>query len=116
MSRDYSLVLEDILDAITKIRRFTESRSDPSQLFDDDQALDAVLYNIEVVGEAVKKIPDWIRKRYPQVDWKRIAGMRDKLIHHYHEVDQEIVWQVVKVRLPVLEEQIKKIQSELKEQ
>ena len=65
--------------------------------------------SLEIIGEAVKKLPDDLRVKYPQIDWKDIAGMRDVLIHDYFGVDYELVWDVVKNEIPTLRFQIEQI-------
>lgn len=69
----------------------------------------ACVRSIEIIGEAVKNIPDSIKNKYINIEWKEIAGMRDKLIHHYFSIDFEIVWDVIKNEIPVLKENIEKI-------
>ena len=82
MPRDFKVYLEDILEAIGKIHNFTRGMS--LQLFKEDpKTIDAVVRNLEVVGEAVKNIPKEIRLKHPQTEWKKIAGLRDVLIHEY---------------------------------
>ncbi len=66
----------------------------------------AFLRSLEVIGEAVKNLSEDLRGEQPEIEWKKIAGLRDRLIHHYFEVDWEIVWDVVTVRLPSLEEKL----------
>ncbi len=73
----------------------------------DDKTLDAVLRNLEVIGEAVKCIPDEVRSQHLHVEWKKMAGLRDILIHHYFGIDAEIIWDVVQNKLPELESQIR---------
>ena len=75
----------------------------------DKKTINAVIRSLEVLGEAAKRIPANVRKKYPQIPWKRMAGMRDKLIHEYAGVDIEIVWGVVREELPPLVPRIEKI-------
>ena len=76
------------------------------ELAHDTKTLDAVVRNLEIVGEAAKNIPEAIRAQRPQVEWKRIAGLRDILIHEYFGVDTEIVWDIIKNKLPPLEKEV----------
>ena len=71
--------------------------------------MDAVVRNLEIIGEAIKKIPDEIRAKYPDVEWKKIAGLCDILIHEYFGIDTEIIWDVILNKLPALAGQIRKI-------
>ncbi len=106
MSRDCKVYLEDILEAIGKIRAYTAGMSADS-FAADNKTLDAVLRNLEVIGEAVKCIPGDIRAQHPQVEWKKMAGLRDILIHQYFGIDAEIIWDVVQNKLPELEKQMR---------
>jgi len=111
MPRDYKVHLEDILEAANKIRRYTFGMS--REMFSaDEKTLDAVIRNLEIVGEATKGVPDEIRLQHPEIDWKKIAGLRDILIHAYFGIDVEIIWDIVQTKLPVLEEQIKQMLDE----
>ncbi len=108
MSRDPGVYLEDILGATRKIQEFTKGFS-LSRFSRDQKTLDAVVRNLEVIGEAVKKIPPSIRSRHPEVDWRRIAGLRDILVHEYFGIDVEIIWDVVKHKVPALRAQVSRI-------
>jgi hypothetical protein len=77
---------------------------------------DAVVRNLEVIGEAVKNVPDEFKEKYPEIKWKAIAGMRDKLIHEYFGVSFSLVWGTIKNDLPDLEPKIKRILEEVKSQ
>jgi uncharacterized protein with HEPN domain len=102
MPRDYKVCPEDILEAIRKIRAYTQGLA-LETFSQDSKTLDAVVRNLEILGEAVKGLPDTIRAAHREVDWKRIAGLRDILIHQYFGVDTEIIWDVVQNKLTAVE-------------
>jgi uncharacterized protein with HEPN domain len=108
MPRDYRISLEDILEAIRKVKAYTEDMSQKT-FAADTKTLDAVVRNLEIVGEAMKKVPDEVRSKNPAVDWRKIAGVRDILIHEYFGIDPEIIWDIVQNKLPILEKQVKQI-------
>jgi uncharacterized protein with HEPN domain len=92
---DSQVYLLHIRDAIVKIETYIKSGD--KEFFNNKMIQDAVIRNLEIVGEATKKLPEEIRDRRPEVPWSRIAGMRDVLIHDYFEVDLQIVWDVVRI-------------------
>jgi len=106
--RDPYLYVEDILKSIEKIKRYTAGMSF-GDFIRDEKTIDAVLRNLEIIGEAAKNAPEEIRQKYSQIPWKEIAGMRDRLIHAYFGVDLEIVWQTIVSDLPKLEFELIKI-------
>ncbi len=112
MPRDYKIYLNDLLEAIDKIEAYTCGIT-YEQFVDDAKTTDAVIRNLEIIGEATKHIPEPVRVRRPDVEWKKIAVLRDMLVHAYFGVDLEIVWDVLKNKLPVLHEQIQGMMSEM---
>jgi uncharacterized protein with HEPN domain len=90
--RDSLLFLEDIIESLSKINRYIEGL-EYSDLAKDEKTIDALIRNLEVIGEAVKNIPDTIREKYPEVEWKEAAALRDVLIHDYFGVDLESLWE-----------------------
>jgi uncharacterized protein with HEPN domain len=104
--------LEDMLDAMEKVGQFIQGIT-----FDtfagDDKTVFAVIRALEIVGEAAKRVPPDIRDRYPDVPWRAIAGMRDKLIHEYMVVNLAVVWKTATEDLPQLAPAIRKILLDL---
>lgn len=104
--------LDDILDAVEKIERFT-SGMDYEEFADDPKTVDAVLRNFEVIGEAVKNVPEDVQQEYSDVPWSEMAGMRDQLIHGYATIELEIVWSTIQEEIPTLASQIASIRDDL---
>ena len=106
MPRDSRVYLDDILDATRKITTYTGSLS-KSAFLEDEKTLDAVIRNLEVIGEAVKKLPEDLRAKHSAVEWKKIAGLLDILIHEYFGLDAEIVWDIVQNKVPALDREVR---------
>lgn len=107
--------IDDILEALDKIKRFTEGMT-REEFRDDEKTVDAVLRNFEVVGEATKNIPDEIRQQHDEIPWTEMAGMRDKLIHGYATVDLDIVWTTVEEDLPQLRPKLGSVRDDLRKE
>ncbi len=111
MPRDYRIYLEDILDAARKVIQYTEGVS-RQNFAADTKTLDAVLRNLEVIGETAKMLPAELRAQHGDVDWKKIAGLRDILIHRYFGIDIDIIWDVVQNKVPVLAKRLEEMLAE----
>ena len=99
MSRDWLLYLDDLIDSAEKVQRFLKGLS--FEKFGSDEMLfDAVLFNLEVIGEAVKKLPEEAKATIPEADWSGPARMRDLIAHHYFAVDPQIVWEAATQHVP----------------
>jgi uncharacterized protein with HEPN domain len=108
MPRDFKVYLEDILEAARKIRSYTDGLSYET-FRESSLVVDAVTRNLEIIGEAAKQVPDSIRAQAPEIPWKRIAGLRDILIHDYFGIDFEIIWNVVTDKLTDLERAVARL-------
>jgi hypothetical protein len=104
--------LNDIRMSAEKARSFVEGMT-YENFVQDDKAVFAVIRALEVVGEATKRLPQSLREEHPDVPWALMAGMRDKLIHDYVNVDRRIVWRTVQEELPGLQRQVRMILQEL---
>jgi uncharacterized protein with HEPN domain len=112
MPREYRAFVKDVLEAIRKIEKYTENLS-AEDFVRTELVQDAVLRNLEVIGEAVKNIPQEIKTGKSGVEWKKIAGLRDILIHAYFGVDADIVWDIVRNKIPDLKRKALEILSEI---
>ena len=111
MPRDYKLYLEDILDSIHKIQVYTKDVTF-NQVNPSSMLMDALLHNLEIIGEAAKHVPVEIKDKNPDVDWRRITGLRDIVAHEYFGVSLEIIWDVIQNKLPELQASIERIIKE----
>lgn len=105
MKKDPKIFLEHITESIREIERHIKNMSE-GKFMRDVKTQDAVIRRIEIIGEATKNLPSNFRKKNPHVEWKEIAGMRNKLIHEYFGIDLDLVWSVVNDDIPKLKKQI----------
>ncbi|MBK7642985.1 MAG: DUF86 domain-containing protein [Planctomycetes bacterium] len=108
MPRDSRQYLEDILEAGQRVEMYLRGMTEDAFRL-DARTIDAVVRNLEIVGEAIKRVPEPVRARHPEVEWRRIAAMRDVLAHAYFTVDLAIVWEAAVRKLPELRTQIAKL-------
>ncbi len=108
MSERDKVYLKHILDAVGNIENYTRHFSE-KEFQKNKMVQDAVIRNLEIIGEATKHLSAVFRKSYKTIEWKKIAGMRDVLIHDYLGVDIDKVWAVVQNKLPGLKKSIEKI-------
>lgn len=109
--KNYKEFVKHIRDEIDFIFKHTKQLN-YENFFSDGILLRACVRSIEVIGEASKNIPNEVKSRHSDIEWKKIAGTRDILIHHYFEIDYEILWDIIKNKLPSLYEEVIKILNE----
>jgi uncharacterized protein with HEPN domain len=95
------MLLEDILNRIARIERHVAGMDQEAFLL-DDKTCDSVIRNLEVIGEAANRLPDDVRALQEEVPWRRIVGLRNRIVHEYFDVDLELVWEILRSELPEL--------------
>lgn len=108
MPRNYLLYLEDILTSSSKILKYADDSS-LEDLIKDEMRLDAIVRNFEIIGEASSKVPQEIRDRYPSIEWRKISDFRNVLAHEYFGVDYDIMWNIIREKIPALRNAIQAI-------
>lgn len=112
MSKDYKDYFQDILSSMNEAEEFVKGMN--FEFFiNDRKTVNAVVRSLEVIGEAAKNIPQTLKDKYPQIPWKKMSSMRDRLIHEYFGVDYEIVWQTIHDDFPYLKLEFTKIVQDL---
>jgi len=98
-NRDYNIFIEDILEAMNKIERYIRGLK-YEEFVKNEMAVDAVIRNLEIIGEASKNIPEDIKEKYSKIPWKRMIGLRNIAIHEYFGVDLSIIWEIITKNIP----------------
>ncbi len=110
--RSLRLVLEDLLDSIKKIETYTRGISF-DDFYNDPIVVDAVVRNFQVLGEAAKRIPSEIRKMNQDINWRKIIGLRNRIVHDYFGIDYKIVWKIIEKDIPLLKIQLERVYHSL---
>ena len=103
--REWKLFLHDAEKSINRIIEYTEGMG-KERFFQDYKTFDAVMRNLTIIGEAIKHIPQDIRGKYKEIEWKKISGLRDIIVHGYFGIDEDIIWDVVENKIHELKAQI----------
>ena len=103
--RSEALLIEDILEAIAKIREYTTGMN-LEHFVSSGMAADAVVRNFEIIGEAANRLPEAFTEQHQEVEWHKIIGLRHRIVHHYFGVDLDIIWAIIQQDLPALEAQV----------
>lgn len=113
--RDVGVYLEDILESIKRIEQYTENLSE-REFHESVDKQDAVVHRLEIMGEAAKNVPQEFRDKYPKIPWREIARTRDKITHHYFEIDEGQIWNIIQNDLNLLKKQIEELLRALPKQ
>lgn len=111
-SRNAKLYLQDILQACEDILEFTQSMGSASDLQSDRRTFLAVIHSLQIVGEAARQMPKSFKENYPDFPWRETASLRNVIAHEYFGLDIDIIWDVIRTRIPVLAEQVRQINVE----
>ncbi len=106
--REVELLINDIIESAEKIFQYTAGMTF-EQFLADDKTADAVIRNFEIIGEAANRLPEEFKDHHDNIDWFKIRGFRNRIVHHYFGVDSEIIWQIKETFLPDMITQIKAI-------
>lgn len=109
--RPISLLLNDIRQAIDRIEQYIKNLS--FDAFSDDQkSVDAVVRNLEIIGEAARRLPEEFKEKYSEIEWYKVVGLRHRIVHEYFGIDLEIIWQILQKDLPELSQKTLELLSE----
>jgi len=106
--RPISLLLSDMLDAIDRIEQYTKEMTF-DEFSKDQKSIDAVVRNLEIIGEVANRLPDDFKEKHSSVEWYKVVGLRNRIIHEYFGIDLQIIWQIVHADLPSLRQTLSQI-------
>jgi len=106
--RPVDLLLNDILESIDKVEQYTEGMSFDS-FSNDQKSIDAVVRNLEIIGEAANRLPVDFKERHSSFEWHKVVGLRHRIIHEYFGIDLQIIWQIMHADLPALRHTLSRI-------
>ncbi len=107
-NRPINLLLSDMLESIDRVMQYTRGMSYES-FSADQKSIDAVVRNLEIIGEAANRLPDDFKEKHPQVEWHKVVGLRNRIIHDYFGIDLQIIWQIIHSDLPLLRQTLSMI-------
>jgi uncharacterized protein with HEPN domain len=111
-SRSPKLYIQDILQACKDISNFTQGMQSANDLRDDRRTFLAVIHCLEIIGEAARQMPKSFREKHPEIPWREAVGLRTVIAHEYFGLDNEIIWDVIKTRIPLLAEELQNVNIE----
>lgn len=114
MSRDVRLYLDDVVEASSRILEYSNAMAF-EDFVSNKMAYDAILRNLEIIGEAAKNVPQEFREQYPDVEWRKMAGLRDVLAHGYFGLEDETLWNIVETQISPLLTQVSRILAQLRD-
>ena len=104
------LLVEDIWEAIEKIQRYVAGL-DHDTFIKDDKTIDSVVRNLEIIGEVANRLPEDFRAQHPEIEWRKVIGLRNRIVHDYFNIDVEIVWELIQKDLTNLKSQLSLIRT-----
>lgn len=108
--RTTPLLVDDIWEAIEKIERYVSGLTH-DDFVADDKTIDSVARNLEIIGEAANRLPQTFKVQHPEIEWRQIIGLRNRIVHDYFNIDMEIVWAIIQNDLPVFKSQLSLIRG-----
>lgn len=110
--RPVRVLLDDILESVQKARRYVAGL-DREAFLSDEKTADAVVRNLEIIGEAAGRLPERFRSQHGEIEWRRIVGLRNRIVHEYFGIDLAIVWEILQHELPELENRVSAIRRSI---